>query len=107
MRVATAVCSAKARARWCSKATRPRWRGARGLSARTGAAAAILGVTPALEAARRRIVPGVATFATADPACEDVAVAATPRAPAGDLVLVICRGFGGTNAAVVLRAYPT
>ena len=71
------------------------------------AASGILDVTLGLEAARRRIVPGVATFATADPACEDVAVAATPRAPASALVLVICRGFGGTNAAVVLCAYPT
>lgn len=70
------------------------------------AASGILDVTLGLEAARRRIVPGIATFATADPACEGIAVASTPRPTASDVVLVVCRGFGGTNAAVVLRAYP-
>ena len=70
------------------------------------AAAGILDVTLGLEAARRRVVPGIATFATADPACEGIPVASTPRPLAGDLLLVVCRGFGGTNAAVVLRAYP-
>ena len=70
------------------------------------AASGILDVTLGLEAARRRMVPGIATFATPDPACEGVSVSAQPRAPRSDVVLVVCRGFGGTNAAVVLRALP-
>ena len=70
------------------------------------AASGILDVTLGLEAARRRIVPGVATLAALDPACEGVAVATTPRASRSDVVLIVCRGFGGTNAAVLLRALP-
>jgi len=33
-------------------------------------------------------------------------VSAQSRAPRSDVVLVVCRGFGGTNAAVLLRALP-
>jgi hypothetical protein len=33
-------------------------------------------------------------------------VATQSRATTSDIVLVVCRGFGGTNAAVVLRALP-
>lgn len=64
----------------------------------------ILDVTLGLEAARRRVVPGVATLETLDPACAGVDVSPATRPLKGDVVLVVCRGFGGTNAAVLLRA---
>ncbi len=70
------------------------------------AASGILDVTLGLEAARQRMVPGIATFATPDPACEGVSVSAQARTTRSDVVIVVCRGFGGTNAAVVLRALP-
>jgi len=70
------------------------------------AASGILDVTLGLEAARRRVVPGIATLGTLDPACAGVSVSATARATTSDVVLVVCRGFGGTNAVVVLRAFP-
>ncbi len=70
------------------------------------AASGILDVTLGLEAARRRVAPGVTTLQHLDPACAGVAVAAQSRATRGDIVLVVCRGFGGTNAAVLMRALP-
>ena len=70
------------------------------------AASGILDAALGIEAARRRVAPGIATLATLDPACTGVAVSRDARATRGDVVLVVCRGFGGTNAAVVLRARP-
>jgi hypothetical protein len=46
----------------------------------------------------------VATFAALDPGCEGVPVSARPQQPRSDIVLVLCRGFAGTNAALLLRA---
>ena len=68
------------------------------------AAAGIIESVLALESLRRRTVPGIATFAVADPACAGVPVAAEPQSPRGDVALVLCRGFAGTNAALLLRA---
>jgi 3-oxoacyl-[acyl-carrier-protein] synthase-1 len=71
------------------------------------AASGILDVVVGLEALRRRIVPGVATFATAGAGCEGIAVSGATQASRSDVVLVVCRGFGGTNAALLLRAAST
>jgi 3-oxoacyl-[acyl-carrier-protein] synthase-1 len=70
------------------------------------AASGILDVTLGLESARRRVVPGVATLDTLDAACAGVNVTRSLREPRSNVLLVLCRGFGGTNAAVVLRARP-
>lgn len=70
------------------------------------AASGILDITLALESARRGVAPGIATLHEIDPACAGVNVANGARAAGNDVVLVVCRGFGGTNAAVVLRAMP-
>jgi len=58
----------------------------------------------ALLALRDRVVPGIATLQTLDPALGDFPAAAAARAPRGDVALVLSRGFGGTNAAVLVRA---
>ena len=68
------------------------------------AASGILDLTLGLEAARRRIVPGIATLQTLDRACAGVTASASAQVPRSDVVLVVCRGFGSTNAAVLLRA---
>ena len=68
------------------------------------AASGILDVAVGLEALRRRLVPGVATFAAAAAGCDGVAVSGAVQAARSDVVLVVCRGFGGTNAALLLRA---
>ncbi|HVE51113.1 MAG TPA: beta-ketoacyl synthase N-terminal-like domain-containing protein [Casimicrobiaceae bacterium] len=69
------------------------------------AASGILDMTLGLEAARRNVAPGIANLEALDPACADVNASCETRALQSDAnVLVICRGFGGTNTAVVLRA---
>ena len=70
-------------------------------------ASAILDVTLALEALRRDIVPGIPTFETLDPALPPIAVSRQARRPRSDVALVVCRGFGGANAALLVRAAPT
>jgi 3-oxoacyl-[acyl-carrier-protein] synthase-1 len=49
-------------------------------------------------------VPGIANLRALDPECAGVPVSAGPQTPRSDVVLVLSRGFGGTNAAVLLRA---
>lgn len=68
------------------------------------AAAGILEGVLALRSLQERTVPGVATFESLDPACEGVPVSAQPQQPRSDVALVLCRGFAGTNAALLLRA---
>jgi 3-oxoacyl-[acyl-carrier-protein] synthase-1 len=48
-------------------------------------------------------LPGVANLRALDPECADLPVSAGPLAARSDVVLVLARGFGGTNAALVLR----
>ncbi len=68
------------------------------------AAAGILEMAVALAALKARTVPGIATLRTLDPACAGLAVSAQAQVPRSDIALVLCRGFAGTNAAVVVRA---
>lgn len=68
------------------------------------AAAGIVEAVVALAALRARTVPGIATLRTLDPACAGLAVSAQAQVPRSDIALVLCRGFAGTNAAVVVRA---
>jgi len=58
----------------------------------------------ALTALRRRTVPGVATLRRLDPAFAELPVSARPQTPRSDVGLVLSRGFGGTNAALLVRA---
>jgi 3-oxoacyl-[acyl-carrier-protein] synthase I len=68
------------------------------------AAAGILDAVLALAAARQRVVPGIATLGDVAAACAGLPLSATAQAPRSDVVLVVCRGFAGTNAALLLRA---
>ena len=68
------------------------------------AAAGIMETVVALAALRERIVPGIATLASPDPQCEGLRVSPSPQQPRGDTALVLCRGFAGTNAALIVRA---
>jgi 3-oxoacyl-[acyl-carrier-protein] synthase-1 len=67
------------------------------------AAAGILEATLALVAFEQGVVPGVATFDTPDPECGDIAVSSQSQSPRGNIALILCRGFAGTNAAFLLR----
>jgi 3-oxoacyl-[acyl-carrier-protein] synthase-1 len=68
------------------------------------AAAGILDAVLALHALREGLVPGVATFESLDPVCDGVPVSHQPQQPRSDVALILCRGFAGTNAALLLRA---
>jgi len=70
----------------------------------TIAAAGILETVLALTALARNQVPGVATLASLDPGCAGLPVSAAAQKPRSDVALILCRGFAGTNAALVVRA---
>ena len=47
-------------------------------------------------------VPGIANLVEIDPACAGVAASAAAQRPKSDIALVLCPGFAGTDADVVL-----
>ena len=68
------------------------------------AAAGIVEAVVALAALKSGVVPGIATLRELDPEFAGLPVASGPQAPRGDIALVLCRGFAGTNAALLVRA---
>jgi 3-oxoacyl-(acyl-carrier-protein) synthase len=70
------------------------------------AASGILDLVFALTALRRKIVPGIATLNLTDPEFAPFPVSKTPQQPRSDIALVLCRGFGGMNVALLVRANP-
>lgn len=68
------------------------------------AAAGILDAALALAALRAGAVPGIATLDQVAADCAGLALSAAARAPRSDVALVICRGFAGTDAALLVRA---
>ncbi len=67
------------------------------------AAAGILETVLTLHALREGSIPGVATYLEADPDCRGVRISTEPQRARSDVALVLCRGFAGTNAALLLR----
>ena len=68
------------------------------------AAAGILDAVLAIAALKQRVVPGIAPLAAIDPQCGELPVSREPQLPRSDVALVICRGFAGTNSALLVRA---
>ena len=68
------------------------------------AAAGLFDLAIGLEACRRRVVPGISNLERLADSCAGLNVSKQARTPRSDVVLVLCRGFAGTNAAVLLRA---
>ena len=68
------------------------------------AASGVIETVQALWAFRARTVPGIATLRELDPAFAQLPASAAPRVPCNDVALIISRGFGGTNAALLVRA---
>ena len=66
--------------------------------------AGLLDAAVGLEACRRNVVPGIATLETLADSCAGLNVSQQTRVPRSNVVLVLCRGFAGTNAALLLRA---
>jgi 3-oxoacyl-(acyl-carrier-protein) synthase len=70
----------------------------------TIAAAGILESVLALASLARNEVPGIANLVDIDPACAGLPISAAAQKPASDIALILCRGFAGTDAALVVRA---
>lgn len=68
------------------------------------AAAGILETTIALAALKDGIVPGIATLSQPDPDCTDVPISIKAQEPRSNVALIICRGFAGTDSALLVRA---
>ena len=68
------------------------------------AAAGMIDVVLALECLRRGVVPRIGTLDTLDPEFDDLPFAQVSSVPAGDVALVLNRGFAGTSSAVLVRA---
>jgi 3-oxoacyl-[acyl-carrier-protein] synthase-1 len=69
----------------------------------TIAAAGIIESVIALAALARNVVPGIANLVEMDPACAGLPLSAKAQKPASDVALVLCRGFAGTDAALLIR----
>ena len=67
------------------------------------AASGIIETVLALWALRARSVPGIPTLQHLDPAFARLPASPAPRTPRSDVALVLSRGFGGTNAALLVR----
>jgi len=70
------------------------------------AASGIVDLVFALLALRDKIVPGIPTLRTLDPALAPLAVSSAHQTPRSDIALLLCRGFGGMNTALLVRAHP-
>ncbi|HKE39109.1 MAG TPA: beta-ketoacyl-[acyl-carrier-protein] synthase family protein [Casimicrobiaceae bacterium] len=68
------------------------------------AGAGIVETVLALGCLRQGVVPGVATLADPDPECSGVRVMPGEQKPRSATALILCRGFAGTNAALIVRS---
>jgi len=69
------------------------------------AASGALDLVLALNALRQQIVPGIPTLTTLDSEFGSFPVSRQPQQPRSDIALVLCRGFGGMNVALLVRAH--
>jgi 3-oxoacyl-[acyl-carrier-protein] synthase-1 len=67
------------------------------------AASGMLDLALALMALRANVVPGIATLDSLDSEIAPFPVSREPQKPVSKIALVICRGFGGMNVAVLVR----
>jgi 3-oxoacyl-[acyl-carrier-protein] synthase-1 len=67
------------------------------------AASGALETVLALESLRQGVVPGMPTLATLDDACAGLNVSRDAAAPRSQVALVLSRGFGSTNTALLVR----
>jgi len=69
----------------------------------TIAAAGIIDTVLALKALQRGIVPGIAPLRTIDPSLRDLPIAMESSSLNANTALIISRGFGGQNTALIIR----
>ena len=70
----------------------------------TMAAAGALDAVIALSCLRGGVVPGIATLRDPDPLCLPLTISASETPVRSDIALVLGRGFGGMNTALVIKA---
>ncbi len=68
------------------------------------AASGMLDLVVTLKALETNIVPGIATLNELDPGLGLLPVSRMPQPPRSNIALVLCRGFGGMNVALLVRA---
>jgi len=68
------------------------------------AASGILDLTLALKALEQRMAPGIPTLQSKDPDFPWLTVQPQAQPVRGEVALVCCRGFGGMNVAMLVRA---
>jgi 3-oxoacyl-[acyl-carrier-protein] synthase-1 len=68
------------------------------------AASGALDLLLALQALRLQVVPGIATLNSLDPALVPLSVSRSQQKPRSDTAVICCRGFGGMNVVLVVRA---
>jgi 3-oxoacyl-[acyl-carrier-protein] synthase-1 len=68
------------------------------------AASGTIDVVLALRALQAGVVPGIATLNSLDPEMASFPASSKPQTPKGNVALVLCRGFGGMNAAMLIQA---
>jgi 3-oxoacyl-[acyl-carrier-protein] synthase I len=68
------------------------------------AASGVIDLVLALTALRNGVLPGIATLQTPDPEILPFPVSAGPQSLRSDIALILCRGFGAMNVALVVRA---
>jgi len=69
----------------------------------TIAASGVLDVILALTALEKGVVPGIATLECLDPQLAPLSVSQAPQRPRSDIAMVLSRGFGGMNLALLVR----
>jgi 3-oxoacyl-[acyl-carrier-protein] synthase-1 len=67
------------------------------------AGSGVLDLILALIALKERTVPGIATLNSLDPAIGRFTASQKPQQPRSDIALILCRGFGGMNVALLVR----
>ncbi|HVO88292.1 MAG TPA: beta-ketoacyl synthase N-terminal-like domain-containing protein, partial [Casimicrobiaceae bacterium] len=68
------------------------------------AAAGIVDAVIALDALRDRVVPGIATLNRTAAECAMLPLSSTAQRARSDVAMILCRGFAGTDAALLVRA---
>ena len=68
------------------------------------AAAGLIETVIALAALADNVVPGIATLRNLDPECAGIAVSNDAQKPRSMVGLILCRGFAGTDAALIVKA---
>ena len=72
----------------------------------TIAASGVIDVALALKGLEENLVPGIPTLRELDPALAPLSASAREQQPSASTALVLCRGFGGMNLAVIVGAAP-